>query len=60
MGWDDNGLPTERGFRTILGSSEPNIPYVENLDVDAKRAELGLKKNQQLVVSRQNLSRCVT
>ena len=55
MGWDDNGLPTERRVQNYFGvRAEPNIPYVENLDVDAKRAELGLKKNQQLVVSRQN------
>ena len=55
MGWDDNGLPTERRVQNYFGvRAEPNVPYVENLDVDFKRAELGLKKNQQLVVSRQN------
>ena len=55
MGWDDNGLPTERRVQNYFGvRAEPNVPYVENLDVEVKRAELGLKKNQQLVVSRQN------
>lgn len=55
MGWDDNGLPTERRVQNYFGvRAEPNVPYIENLDVDAKRAELGLKKNRQLVVSRQN------
>jgi len=55
MGWDDNGLPTERRVQNYFNvRAEPNVPYIENLDVDAKRAELGLKKNQQLVVNRQN------
>ena len=55
MGWDDNGLPTERRVQNYFGvRAEPNVPYIENLDVDAERARLELKKNQQLVISRQN------
>lgn len=55
MGWDDNGLPTERRVQNYFGvRAEPNVPYLENLEVDAERVRLGLKKNQQLVVNRQN------
>ena len=55
MGWDDNGLPTERRVQNYFGiRAELNVPYIENIDVEAERARLGLKKNQQLVISRQN------
>ena len=55
MGWDDNGLPTERRVQNYFGvRAEPSVPYIENLDVEAERARLGLKKNRQLVISRQN------
>lgn len=55
MGWDDNGLPTERRVQNYFGvRAEPNVPYIENLDVEAERTRLELKKNQQLVISRQN------
>jgi valyl-tRNA synthetase len=64
MGWDDNGLPTERRVQNYFSvRAERNIPYIENLDVEAKRAELGLKKDRQLVINRQNfieLCRVVT
>ncbi len=64
MGWDDNGLPTERRVQNYFSvRAERNVPYIENLDVEAKRAELGLKKDRQLVINRQNfieLCRVVT
>lgn len=32
MGWDDNGLPTERRVQNYFGvSCDPSVPYVENL-----------------------------
>lgn len=32
MGWDDNGLPTERRVQNYFGvSCDPNVPYVANL-----------------------------
>ncbi len=64
MGWDDNGLPTERRVQNyFMVRAERNVPFTENLDVEARRVELGLKKNQQLVINRQNfidLCRVVT
>ncbi len=55
MGWDDNGLPTERRVQNYFGvRAEPNVPYVENLNVRKRRKELGLDKDEQLVVSREN------
>ncbi len=64
MGWDDNGLPTERRVQNYFSvRAERNVPYIENLDVESARQEQGLKKNQQLVISRQNfieLCRVVT
>ena len=64
MGWDDNGLPTERRVQNyFMVRAERGVPYIENLDVEAARAEKGLKKKQQLVINRQNfieLCRVVT
>ncbi len=64
MGWDDNGLPTERRVQNyFMVRAERGVPYIENLDVEAERARLELKKNRQLVISRQNfieLCRVVT
>ncbi|MDA1279020.1 MAG: valine--tRNA ligase [Chloroflexi bacterium] len=55
MGWDDNGLPTERRVQNYFGvRAEPNVPYIENLDVEIERERAGLKKDQSLVISRQN------
>jgi len=55
MGWDDNGLPTERRVQNYFGvRAELDAPYIADLDVDAERRRLGLKKDRQLVVSRQN------
>ena len=55
MGWDDNGLPTERRVQNYFNvRAEPNVPYVSDLNVNSKRDVLGLRKNQQLVISRAN------
>lgn len=53
MGWDDNGLPTERRTQNYYGvSCEPNLPY----DADFKPEFAGdVPKNHKLVpISRQN------
>ena len=55
MGWDDNGLPTERRVQNYFGvRAEPNVPYISDLNVRKRRNELGLDKDDQLVVSREN------
>ncbi|MCB9591691.1 MAG: valine--tRNA ligase [Sandaracinaceae bacterium] len=54
MGWDDNGLPTERRVQNHFHvRCEPGVPYDPDLKrepVDAKTA----KKERPLVVSRRN------
>ena len=55
MGWDDNGLPTERRVQNYFGvRAEPNVPYIRNLNVRKRRKELGLDRDEQLVISREN------
>ena len=55
MGWDDNGLPTERRVQNYFGvRAEPNVPYIPDLNVRKRRKELGLDKDEQLVISRGN------
>ena len=55
MGWDDNGLPTERRVQNYFNvRTDPSGEYIEGLDVDARREELGLSKDEPLVVSRAN------
>ena len=55
MGWDDNGLPTERRVQNYFGvRAEPNVPYIENIDVEKEKEKLGIKKQHQLIISRQN------
>ncbi|MFT4186904.1 MAG: valine--tRNA ligase [Micrococcaceae bacterium] len=37
MGWDDNGLPTERRVQNYYGvRCEPSVPYEENLELSEK------------------------
>jgi valyl-tRNA synthetase len=51
MGWDDNGLPTERRVQNYLGiRCNPQLPY----DPDWKPAPAGKKKKEIDEVSRQN------
>ena len=49
MGWDDNGLPTERRVQNYFGvRAEPNVPYIPDLNVRQRRKELGIDKDEQL------------
>ena len=55
MGWDDNGLPTERRVQNYFNvQTDPRGEYIECLDVAARRKELGLSDDEPLVVSRAN------
>ncbi len=55
MGWDDNGLPTERRVQNYFGvRAEPNVPYIPDLNVRQRRKELSLDKDEQMVISRGN------
>src|SRR5215208_6308412 len=37
MGWDDNGLPTERRVQNYYGvRCDPSLPYVENFEPPAQ------------------------
>ncbi len=55
MGWDDNGLPTERRVQNYFGvRAEPDVPYIPDLNVRKRRKELNLEKDEQLIVSREN------
>jgi isoleucyl-tRNA synthetase len=51
MGWDDNGLPTERRVQNIFGVRIDNdIPYIENLIVEKEKKIRGLSNDEPLVV----------
>ena len=55
MGWDDNGLPTERRVQNIFGVRiDNNITYIKDLDIYKRNKELGLKNDDSLVINRQN------
>ena len=55
MGWDDNGLPTERRVQNYFNvRTNPNIKYVENFDVQEEKNRLNLKSKNQLEISRGN------
>ena len=55
MGWDDNGLPTERRVQNYFNvRTDPTLPYIDDLDVDARREELDLDDEGPLVISRAN------
>ena len=55
MGWDDNGLPTERRVQNYFNvRTDPTYAYIEDLEVEARRKELGLGQDEPLVVSRAN------
>jgi valyl-tRNA synthetase len=52
MGWDDNGLPTERRVENYYGVlCDPTVPYVEGLEPPA---EAPSKRNDFVRVSRPN------
>ena len=51
MGWDDNGLPTERRVENFFGvRCDPSLPYDPHFDVDA----LERKQGELVAVSRPN------
>ena len=51
MGWDDNGLPTERRVENFFGvRCDPSLPYDPRFDVDA----LERKPGELVAVSRPN------
>ena len=55
MGWDDNGLPTERRVQNYFNVRvDLSQPWIENLDIEAERKRLGLSSKQSLKVSRGN------
>mgnify|MGYP001190876411 FL=1 len=55
MGWDDNGLPTERRVQNIFGVRIDNdIPYIKDLDIYKRKKELGLTNDDSLIINRQN------
>ncbi len=55
MGWDDNGLPTERRVQNYYGvRCDPSLPYEENFQppLEAGVSEDGSKPGDQVPVSR--------
>ena len=54
MGWDDNGLPTERRVQNYYGvRCDPSLPYEEGFTPPFERGE-GAKDQQQVPISRRN------
>jgi valyl-tRNA synthetase len=55
MGWDDNGLPTERRVQNIFGVRiDNNVPYIKNLNVSKEKKIQGIDESLPLVINRQN------
>ena len=55
MGWDDNGLPTERRVQNFYKvRAEPGVPYEKDIDLEKIRKKNNLSSTQQVVISRQN------
>jgi valyl-tRNA synthetase len=57
MGWDDNGLPTERRVQNYYGvRCDPSLPYDEALvpPLDAGATADGSKPGEQIPISRRN------
>jgi valyl-tRNA synthetase len=59
VGWDDNGLPTERRVENYFGvRCEPSLPYDPDLDVEGRAATAGGRgsggRAGKLPVSRRN------
>ncbi len=54
MGWDDNGLPTERRVQNYYGvRCDPSLPYDEHFTPPFERGE-GPKDHQAVPISRRN------
>lgn len=52
MGWDDNGLPTERRVQNYFGvRCDPKLPYIKNFTPPTKTAE---KEKDFIKISRKN------
>ncbi|RAP26476.1 valine--tRNA ligase [Candidatus Marinamargulisbacteria bacterium SCGC AG-343-D04] len=52
MGWDDNGLPTERRVQNVFGiRCQPDLPYDSNFELNPNHK---LKNKDFVPVSRQN------
>jgi len=55
MGWDDNGLPTERRVQNYFGvRCEPSLPYDPDFEPPAGDSGTQSGKQQQIPVSRRN------
>ncbi len=56
MGWDDNGLPTERRVQNYYGvRCDPSLPYVEGYEPPHSGAEgKSVRAADQVPISRQN------
>ncbi len=56
MGWDDNGLPTERRVQNYYGVRvDPSLPYVENFEPPHKGGDgKSIRYADQVPISRRN------
>ena len=55
IGWDDNGLPTERRVQNFYGvRCDPSLPYEPDFSPPARPAGKGADARQQRPVSRRN------
>ena len=56
MGWDDNGLPTERRVQNYFGvRCDPTLPYDENFENPSDGGdEKAIKKRREISISRRN------
>jgi valyl-tRNA synthetase len=55
MGWDDNGLPTERRVQNYFGvRCDPTLPYVEGFEPPFAGTDKDIKPADQVPVSRRN------
>ena len=56
MGWDDNGLPTERRVQNYFGvRCDPTLPYDENFKIPPDGGdEKAIKKRKEMSISRRN------
>ena len=56
MGWDDNGLPTERRVQNYFGvRCDPSLPYVENFEPPFEGGDnKSSKAADQIAISRRN------
>ena len=63
MGWDDNGLPTERRVQNYYGvRCEPSLPYDPTFEIPADAGDpAAIKKRRDISISRPNfIELCTT